>query len=161
MRKIKYMFLLMTIIILIIPIICFNFKADSISKIDNRKLADIPQKQAFDDYLKSWDTYLNDRIGHRDTIITQYTKLNDIFFHELIHPSYQYGKDGHIFRKLNQPFHDYEYMDSFMQTVVKLNHYCEQRNIPFLFVLNPGKDTKYPQYLPNGYNYINYRLDYL
>lgn len=161
MRKIKYMFLLMTIIILIIPIICFNFKADSISKIDNRKLADIPQKQAFDDYLKSWDTYLNDRIGHRDTIITQYTKLNDFFFHELIHPSYQYGKDGHIFRKLNQPFHDYEYMDSFMQTVVKLNHYCEQRNIPFLFVLNPGKDTIYPQYLPNGYNYINYRLDYL
>lgn len=80
MRKIKYMFLLMTIIILIIPIICFNFKADSISKIDNRKLADIPQKQAFDDYLKSWDTYLNDRIGHRDTIITQYTKLNDFFF---------------------------------------------------------------------------------
>lgn len=36
-----------------------------------------------------------------------------------------------------------------------MQNYCEERNVPFLYCLNPSKVTVYEQYLPKGYSYQN------
>lgn len=37
----------------------------------------------------------------------------------------------------------------------KIQDYCKERNVPFIYCLNPGKVSVYSEYLPNGYNYKN------
>ena len=34
-----------------------------------------------------------------------------------------------------------------------MQDYCEERNVPFIYCLNPSKITVYEQYLPKGYHY--------
>ena len=36
---------------------------------------------------------------------------------------------------------------------MQMQTYCEERNVPFIYWLNPAKITVYSNYLPDGYNF--------
>lgn len=108
------------------------------------------------------ENYVNDRIGFRDEMILGYTVLNDRLFGKMVHPSYSYGKDGYVFGSgmwVNTPYT--EYHEVFADMVLKIQNYCEQRDIPFLFMFEPAKPAVLTQYLPDGMRYDRSWVDSL
>lgn len=159
MKKIKICFLVVILVIVSLPVIYFNFIPNSISEIDNRYLQEIPLGVESDD-TSIWESYINDRIGFRDNAISAYTSLNDDLFHEMVHPTYEYGKDDYVFFKLGMNSRDTEFIDEYVLFLTKIQNYCFEKNVPFIYVINPSKTTIYSQYLPSGYNYRNSNMDY-
>ena len=72
----------------------------------------------------------------------------------MVHPSYIYGKDGYVFRNdvpMTGPFTDYH--TTFIDMVIRMRDYCEARSVPFVFVLNPAKETIMEEYVSEGIHY--------
>lgn len=146
--------------------VLFNWEENSISTIDNRALMNnpfgnnyIPEDGEERDITEEIEQYLQDRIGLRDQMIYAYTVLNDALLHNMVHPSYEYGKDGYVFMKSdrNRKFGDFEL--AYVDMLEKINTYCSERSIPFIFVLNPSKISILRNELKDGINYNNEWLE--
>lgn len=167
MRKIKIIFLVVFSIVILAPIINFNFKEGDVSRIDNRTLTSNPFSK--EEIIKNGklskeniEAYINDRIGFREEMILGYTLLHDRIFDEMVHPIYSYGKDGYVFcagLTVNNPYT--EYHEDFVNMVKKLQNYCQEREIPFLFVFNPAKPAVLTDYIADGINYDREWVDKL
>lgn len=153
MRKIKVTFLAILCIGLSIPLLNFNFESEYASPIDNRMLTEWDLYT--DDISGMIDNYIKDRIGYRTEAIDTYTEINDKLFDIMLHPTYTYGKDGYVFMQVGWEFGDQKFIDAFCTYLKKVQDYCEARNVPFIYCLNPSKGTIYSQYLPEGYIYKN------
>lgn len=156
MKKIKLMTITLFALIVLIPVLNFRFAPHTSSEIDNRMLAENPfSTDSEGDLTEALETYVNDRIGFRDEMILGYTVLNDRLFGKMVHPSYQYGKDGYVFGAgLTTPAYQYfDYHEQFADMVQAIQEYCKARNIPFLFVLNPAKPAVLSEYTPVGFDY--------
>lgn len=157
MRYIKIITIILFFVLLLIPVAAFNWEEDSVSEIDNRMLANNPfnDDRTNKDLSDCIDSFVQDRIGFRDSIISSYTIINDKLFHKMVHPAYDYGKNGYVFTKYarNKQFGDYEV--TFADMVAKIQKYCLERNVPFLFVFNPDKVSIYPSEIKDGVNYNN------
>lgn len=144
-------------IVLAVPLVTFNWKENVISEIDNRQLTNNPFGPNYVDNGESLSTalvnYVQDRIGLRDTMIQAYTILNDRLFGELVHPSYTYGKEGHVFLDIEPNVIYGEYHVEFANMLEKIQTYCQERNVPFVFVFEPAKTTVLQDKLPQGVNY--------
>lgn len=80
-------------------------------------------------------------------MINAYTKAMDSLFNYMIHPSYQYGQDGYVFSKLSREGFDSEYQDTFSNFILKIQDYCNSRDINFYMLLNLVR----PPYILNTY----------
>lgn len=140
-------------VLIAVPLLTFNWKKDSVSSIDNRKLTEFNLAEG--DKTNMIDQFIKDRIGFRGESIDLYTELNDKLFGEMVHPSYAYGKNGYIFSKMKAETTDIEFINAFCVYLKQVQDYCEARNVPFLYCINPSKTTVYHQYLPSGYTYKN------
>jgi len=153
MKCIKIIFTVLFAIILLVPIAAFNFDEDAVSAIDNRQLAQNPL-EAGGDLTQNIQDYVNDRIGLRDEMILAYTLLNDRLFDKMVHPSYVYGKEGYVFGAgLDVETQYTEFHEAFADMVKNIQTYCDERNVPFLFVFNPAKPAVMTEYVPTGINY--------
>ncbi|ASW42445.1 alginate O-acetyltransferase [Clostridium isatidis] len=160
MKRIHIFRIILFSIIIIIPIITMNFKENQVSSIDNRNLTNFSDITN-GDITNNIESYIEDRIGFRDTMITAYTLGMDKIFNDMVHPSYQYGENGYIYSKLERASFDEEFQEIFSDFIVKLQEYCNNNDIKFLYALEPSKITVYQEYLPIGYNYKNENLEYL
>ena len=155
MKILKIIMCILFSIILCIPLLKFNFTAEAISEIDNRKLAENPLKIKNEDFTVNVENYVNDRIGYRSEMITTYTVLNDKLFNTMVHPIYTYGKQGYVFgaglTTVNDEFTDFHL--SFANMVKEIENYCKARNIPFIFVFDPAKPAVLRDYVADGINY--------
>lgn len=147
------MFLAIMAAMLLLPLLAFNLEKDSISPIDNRKLTEFQLDAP--DKTEMLNSYVKDRIGFRSGSIDLYTELNDKLFGEMVHPSYTYGKDGYVFFKMGAAEADVEFIEAFCSYLRRIQDYCEARDVPFLYCINPSKTTVYHRYLPEGYTYRN------
>mgnify|MGYP000896408593 CR=1 FL=1 len=159
MKFLRKIFIVIFIFLLLIPVLSMNLKANQVSEITNSYLTEFDTSNPLS--AKMLTAYLNDRIGFRDDAISAYTKLNDVLFDKMVHPSYTYGKDNHVFLKLNESEIDLEFIEAFCNYLKQIQDYCEARDVPFIYCVNPGKTTVYKDYLPEGYNYSNAFLDVL
>ena len=157
MKKFKIFIITLFFIILLIPLLFINIDTNQISLIDNSKL---PESKTIKDF-QSFENYLSKRIGFRNEIINTYVKLNDNLFNKMIHPTYTYGIDDYVFFKTDIESHDDEYLNNFAQLIKNTQDYVEARGSYFLFFINPSKINLYNEFLPQGYNYYNYRINYL
>lgn len=140
-------------LIILTPLCTFNFETNAASSIDNRMLTENPLTLE-GDLTQNIQQYVNDRIGFRDEMITAYTVLNDRAFGKMVHPSYNYGKDGYVFGAGITTYNDFgDYHIAFADMVKSMQDYCEARSVPFLFVLNPAKPAIYQDKIANGINY--------
>ena len=159
MKTLRIMTIVAFMLIILLPLIFFNTEPDSISLIDNRKLAENPFS-AEGDLTANIEDYVNDRIGFRDTMISAYTILNDKLFDKMVHPSYTYGKDGYVFGAGVTTSNNFgEYHIAFADMVKAIQDYCESRDIPFLFVFNPAKPAVYQDEIADGINYNRQWVD--
>lgn len=164
MKKIKILTIVLFSIVLIFPIIMFNWEENVVSPIDNRKLTNNPfgpnyEKGEESDLTKIIENYVQDRIGFRDEMISGYTLLNDKLFHKMVHPIYDYGKDGYVFFKVGNTKKYGEYEKSFADMVKEIQDYCDEREVPFVFVFNPAKITVLEDKLREGIHYNNKWVD--
>ncbi|MEG0720448.1 MAG: hypothetical protein RR446_01625 [Lachnospiraceae bacterium] len=155
MRKIQIAFVVTVCLLLSLLIVNFNTQEKAISEIDNRELAtlSLDKTDGFQKTVKKIDNYMNDRIGFRSEGIRGYATYNDVMFHEMVHPTYTYGKDDYVFFKLAPEVVDTEFVNAFCEYLRKVQDYCNERGVPFIYCINPAKTTVYSQYLPNGYHY--------
>ena len=158
MKKIKTLIIALFCMIISLPLIFFNFDENAVSEIDNRELTGNPLKV---DYSTSetgfWSTitsYVSDRIGFRNEAIRSYTVLNDKVFGVMEHPIYKYGKDGYVFCSgLSVNEHYGQYHEDFADAILEIQTYCEERDVPFVFVFEPAKPAMFQDKLPEGLNY--------
>lgn len=157
MKTIRVVMIIMFLGILAVPILTFNWEENVISAIDNRELMNNPFGENYHsetgDLTQDIETYVQDRIGCRDEMILAYTLLNDKLFDKMVHPTYDYGKDGYAFFKTGQNIRYNEYHEEFAKMVKKVQDYCEERGVPFVFVFNPAKTTVLSDKLKAGINY--------
>jgi hypothetical protein len=158
-KVLNSLFILLFALILLIPNLKFNLEKNAVSKIDNRMLSEFPKRDV--DFFQNFSNFYSDRLGYRNEIINSYTKMNDNVFGELVHPTYMYGQDGYVFFKVGRAEKDYDFMRSFAAYVRKVQDYCEDRNVPFIYMLNPSKITVYKDKLPKGFVLDNSRIDLL
>lgn len=165
MEKINKIFILIFFSILLVPVFFFNYKENSISEIDNRQLTNNPlTKNAKLNERDRTDVlydYISDRIGFRNFFIRSYLILNDVLFKEMVHPTYEYGKEKYIFFKgvyTNKNDSD-DYYNEFINMLEKINNYCNNKNVPFIFVIEPSKSSVLQEYIKEGINYNNEWID--
>lgn len=165
MRKIKILSIILFLMVLVIPIIKFNWQENAVSAIDNRKLTNnpfgknyVPESEG-ESLAVGVNNYINDRLGYREQMIKAYTIANDWLFNEMVHPSYEYGKDGYVFGKDVSHSEFSEYHIAFADMVKEIQNYCESRDVPFVFVFNPSKTSVLENKLKDGINYDNDWVD--
>ena len=151
MKKIKILFLGILCVTLLLPLIKFNFEKNYASPIDNRMLKEWDLSGG--DITEMAESYLNDRVGFRTEAIDIYTELNDKVYGMMVHPTYTYGKEGYVFFQMAFENPDPVFIDLFCAYLRQVQDYCQEREVPFLYCLNPSKTTIYQQYLPTGYIY--------
>ena len=157
MKIYKLFIIFLFVLISLVPLILINTKDNQISKIDNTKLPEIDSI----DSVFSFNNYVSKRIGFRESIIYFYTVSNDKLFKAMVHPTYTYGKDGWVFFKDSIEKRDNEWLDNFAKFVSNMQNYVREKGSYFLFVINPTKVSVYSEYLKSGYNFENYRINYL
>ncbi|MEW9096010.1 MAG: alginate O-acetyltransferase [Clostridiaceae bacterium] len=160
MKKIHLFRIVLFIFIIALPIFNMNLKPNQVSDIDNRELIDSSEIFSQGSVTENAENYIEDRIGFRTEMVNVYTKGMNLLFDEMIHPSYQYGKDGYIFSKLQENKLDKEFQEVYSDFILNFQNYCTDRNIEFLYAVEPSKATVYSEFLPEGYNYDNKNLNY-
>lgn len=160
MRVLRIAVVALFFALLLIPVVLFDGQS-TVSEIDNRTLetnplapgAEIDNEKGISGMLED---FVADRIGLRTEMIRLYTLGSDAIFREMVHPSYTYGKDGYVFfRNGGDGPVCTDYDRAFAEMVVKIQTYCGERNVPFLFVFNPIKNAVLQDKLPAGVNYNN------
>ncbi len=156
----KTAFLTAAFLMAVIPALHTNLKAGQTSVMDNRVLEEFP----FGTWRKEPEqigSYLNDRIGFREQMITACQKLDLVLFGKLNHPIYQMGKNGWIYTR-EWDSADYQhldvderYVDAFADFLFYIQTYCQERNADFCFFLAPNKESIYPENYPDGYGIKN------
>ena len=159
-KAVNISYLLFFLLILMIPLCLTNTKSNVKSDFDNRVLVELPEigEEAFERKVTS---YLQDRIGFRDQIVTGYQLLNNAVAGELTHPIYTYGQDGYVFFDMHNTIHYGTYHKIFAEAVLKMQQYCESRGVKFYFLFDPEKISVYRRYLPSGVNYTDEWVDEL
>lgn len=158
MKKLKTAFVISFLLLLLIPVLTMNRNPHVTSAITNARLTEW-QSENFDP--RHIDAYVEDRIGLYDVSILAYTVLNDRFFGKMVHPNYTYGKDNMVFMNIVEEQVDEEFIDLFTRYLRLVQDTCAEQGIPFIYCINPSKNTVYQEYLPDGYNYENRSLQIL
>lgn len=148
------------ILIILVPIVTMNLKENQVSEVDNRTLTNFSDI-SISNFPSTFENYLTDRIGFRSDMFAVYTNSMYKIFNTMVHPSYEEGKDGYIFSKLSNQSLDSDFQETYSTFIKNFEDYAEERNIDFLYTLEPSKATVYTEYLPEGYNYSNENLEYL
>lgn len=166
MRKFQISIIIIIFVIILLPMIFFNRIENYRSNIDNKVLTNNPlgdnyQYSNFELFTNDMDSYVSERIGFRNEMIYAYTQLNKLCFQEMIAPLYIRGKEGYVFSKIEPNSSFSEYHMEFINMIEKISNYCKERDIPFVFVFNPSKNTVLQEYLPSGINYkTNWQDDF-
>ena len=152
----KILFLAVSAMLLVVPMLTTNLKPNQVSEFDNRNLKEFPALQ-INGFRSGVEGYVSDRVGFRTEMITIYQKFCDIAFHKLVHPSYVYGKGEYIMSPWDLVTYqhldaDATYIESYTDYLKSLEQFCQNMDAEFLFYLCPNKETIYPEYFPDGYN---------
>lgn len=153
MRKIKSCFLICFIILILLPWLFFNFNVNVKSDVDNKFLQDIDWSQGNKFIMLS--NYMADHIGFRDEAINTNININANLFHVMEHPSYTFGKADQIYPSLKYESVDESFIIAYVKYLAEVQKYCQARNVPFIYMINPSKTTVYDENLPSGYDYRN------
>jgi hypothetical protein len=64
-----------------------------------------------------------------------------------------YGKSGYVFNQLYENIEYTEFHSEFAKMIKKIQDYCEDRDVPFVFVFEPSKASVMTDKLASGINY--------
>lgn len=152
-KAINYIFIIVCASIILVPILYFNWEPNQISKSENRQLAELGSlKDGFSTFMKSVDSYVNDRIGFRDQAV-QLNREVTIKYLNYRHDKVLLGDDGWLF--YYEDLQDYTgtnnsaaSVDRYIAILKRIDAWCKERDIQFVFAVGPNKSTIYYDYMP-------------
>ncbi len=149
MKKIKYAFIVLISLVIIIPLMFFNHEKEVISTLDNRMLTTLDSLDS-----ETFENYISDRIGFREEMINLYNKANKDIFNVISGSDLMIGSNGKdIYPKISSIGTYNSYHELFLDSVKRIQDYCEDRGVEFYFMLEPSKTSIIIDSLPVGLNY--------
>ena len=154
-KKTNIIFVAICALVVLVPVLFFNWKPDQISIAENRRLAElVSPKEGISTFMKSVDSYVNDRIGFRDQAVQLYRQIT-IRHLNYRHDKVLVGDDGWLFYYEELPYYtgtnnSEETAERYAAILKKIDAWCKERNIQFVFAVGPNKSTIYSEYMP-GY----------
>lgn len=161
MKTRKILMVISFFTIIIVGAAFTNFKEDAISEIDNKNLLTFENNSNIHEKLKSSEEYLSDRIGFRNEFVSMYMNLNNGLFNTIKHPLYEYGLNDELFYRFSENEYNKEFVEDFFNFLLNLQNFYKERNIDFLFVLEPSKNEIYEEYVPKHVNISDYNYEKL
>lgn len=171
MRKVlNYIFIVLFLTVCIIPLIFSNKKAGMISTVENRALAEFPKvfkdDGAINPELKTeFNSWLNDNIGFRDTLMGFNTKIQYTFFNKINSSDVILGKNGWLFYQGEGgiSINDYQAKELYtekqlkkiLKNVAELQKWCHDNDMEFVLMLMPNKEHVYSELMPDGIQEVN------
>lgn len=155
MKKVaNIIFVAICALVVFVPVLFFNWKPDQISMAENRQLAELGSpKEGASTFMKSVDSYVNDRIGFRDQAVQLYRQIT-IRHLNYRHDQVLVGDDGWLFYHEELP--DYtgtncsnDAVDRYIAILKQIDAWCKQRDIQFVFAVGPNKSTVYSEHMPS------------
>lgn len=166
MRKVlNYIFVVLFLAVCIIPLIFSNKKAGMISTVENRALAEFPKvfndDGAVNPELKTgFNSWLNDNIGFRDTLMSINTKIQYTLFDKINSEKVILGKNEWLFYQGEEgiSINDYQaktlytekQLKKILNNVTELQKWCDDNGMEFVLMLMPNKEHIYREYMPDG-----------
>ena len=166
-RADNILFFAFIIIITMQGLIFFNYK-NTVSSIENRVLASLPEVNLFhENFAEEMDAYINDRIGLRNEAVKIYGIIPYIKDYN-IQDKVIKGINGWLYLNDGDSYLYYQgvknYTDEKLEQIksnIKSNmEFCEKNNIKLITIIPPDKTTVYPEYynpyikkLPGKTNY--------
>ena len=156
MKKVaNIIFVTICAIVVLVPVLLFNGKPDQISVTENRRLAELDSpKEGVSTFMKSVDSYVNDRIGFRDQAVQLYRQVT-IRYLNYRHDQVVVGDHGWLFYCEELPDytgtnHSKDTIERYIAILKQIDTWCKQRDIQFVFAVGPNKSSIYSEYMP-GY----------
>ena len=147
-------FITICALVVLVPVLFFNGKPGQISEAENRQLAELSSpKDGISVFMKSMDSYVNDRIGFRDEAVKLYRHIAFKYLNYR-HDKVLVGDEGWLYYYEELP--DYTgtnnsetAADRCIEVLKKIDAWCKERDIQFVFAVGPNKATIYPEYMPD------------
>lgn len=136
-----------------------------ISTVENRALAEFPKvfndDGAVNPELKTgFNSWLNDNIGFRDTLMSLNTKIQYTLFDKINSSDVILGKNGWLFYQGEGgiSINDYQaktlytekQLKKILKNVTELQEWCDDNGMEFVLMLIPNKEYVYREYMPDG-----------
>lgn len=134
---------------IIIPFVTMDRREEVRSVADNRLLQppyDANLEMTFSEQIEA---YFSDRIGYRNEMIKTYSALNDTLFDLMVHPMYEYGDEGYVYFRFEDPSINEEFLEEYSDYIKMMQDYCTERGITFLYSITPEKARVYPEFVPD------------
>ena len=131
------------------------------SSAEKRRLAEPPEIkpdwQHIHNFFPKFEAFFNDHFGYRETFIRGYNRILRKYFDKSPVPDVLFGKDGWLFVTQSKTIEDYlgftplspEELKSIGENLRNKQKWLASKGIQYLFVVVPGKQTVYPEYLPD------------
>lgn len=155
MKKIQVLFLLLCISLLSTPLLLFNTEPISASTLDNRFLTPLPE--TLSGWIKNGENIIKDRIGLRKEMILTYNSLLKYTFHHMEHSTLMEGEKNHLFFSYSNYIDGFQAMDYTQSDIEndlaqlnKINNFCRNNSVDFLYMNIPDKKTIYSEYFPKS-----------
>lgn len=153
-KAINSVFVIFCALIILVPVLFFNWKPNQVSAAENRQLTELESpRNGLSTFMKSLDSYVNDRIGFRDYAVQLYRQIT-IKYMNYRHKQVLVGDDGWLFYHEELP--DYtgtnnnpDTVERYVAILKQIDAWCKERDIQFVFMVGPNKSTIYSEYMPD------------
>ncbi|MDR6720360.1 alginate O-acetyltransferase AlgX-related protein [Paenibacillus sp. 2003] len=161
-RFINVCLLIAFIIIISIPLLAVNKTGGEISSSENRVLASFPSFTLNGglntQFISQFENWFSDNLGLRDKLVIANTKIQYNMFGEITRDNVILGKNNWLYLMYPNMVKAYQNLDLLTQTdselykirFSQLKGYLNEENIPFITMINPNKETIYPEYMPDS-----------
>jgi hypothetical protein len=131
------------------------------SSAEKRRLSEPPEIKLdwenLQKFFPKFEAFYNDHFGYRETFIRGYNRILHKYFGKSPVPDVLFGKDGWLFFTKNKTIEDYLGFEPLSSAELKAigenlrnkQTWLASRGIQYLFIVAPGKQTVYPEYLPD------------
>lgn len=163
-----------------IPLIAVNKASGKVSTAENRVLASFPNFTTSDGkintgFIKEFETWFSDNLGLRDEFVMANTKIQYDVFGKLTRSNTVKGKNNWLYLMYPNMVQSYQNLDlptqdkylQYSSLFNQLHNYFENINTPFITMVNPDKETVYPENMPDtilkvgNVSKTNQAIDYL
>lgn len=166
-RFINMCLLVSFIIIICIPLLAVNKTEGKISSAENRVLMSFPDLMVNgglnNQFVSQFESWFNDNLGLRDKLVKANTKIQYDLFGSITRENVVLGKEDWLYLMYPNMVKAYQNLDVltdadydlYKTRFSQLKDYFKKEKIPFITMINPDKETVYPEYMPDSIKKVN------
>lgn len=163
-KNFNVVFIIVCLIIVLLPLVFFDFDNENISLSENRSLSKLPDFSLAsilnNSYFEKLESWFNDHIGLRSEIISYKGKLDFYLFDKIDVEDRFIGKNGDLIYASDEDITNYQgknllsqqELNDFTNYYNDIANYFKNKGIYFIYVPCYDKHSIYPEQFMNGIN---------